>query len=103
METNFVFHKDQTVAAVGETLLNPKGNLYVSVGGTFTGTVVVQGKQGDNWFDINVIDLKEIENKKTITAPGAFAVVCPEGFEAIRCNLTEITSGAATITGRLCS
>ena len=102
MKNDFVFFENQTSATTGNALTNADGNLYIAIAGEFTGTVIVQGKQGENWFDINVIDLKEIENKKTIEAPGAFAVVAPEAFEAVRCNLTAISSGSVTATGILC-
>lgn len=100
--TDFVFQSAASAAGEGNAITNAQGNLYVAVSGTFVGKLKVQGKQGETWFDVNVIDLKSLENVTEIEAPGAYAVCAPEAFEAVRCNLTTYTSGSVTVTGRLC-
>lgn len=101
---NFTFHDEASAADTGAVLKNTEGeSLIIGVSGTFTGSITVQGEQGGEWFDLNVVDLKAIENKDAITAAGAYAVVAVEGFDAICCNLTAISAGSVTVTGRLCA
>lgn len=101
---NFTFHDEADAAGNGAVLKNTDGeSLTIGVSGTFTGSITVQGKQSGEWFDLNVVDLKAIENKEAITAAGAYAVVSVAGFEAFRCKLTAISAGSVTVTGRLCT
>ena len=99
------FHDNVSAAAEGEILQTMQGDsLVIAVSGTFTGlTLKVQGQQyhGGDWYDISVIELSQFEVQQYITAPGAYMAVGVSGFQVIRANLTAITTGSATVTGRL--
>lgn len=100
---NFIFHDEASAVDTGAVLQNIQGqSLTVAVTGTFTGTIKAQGKQGEEWFDLAVVDLSDVSTAESITAAGSYAVVGVEGFERLRCNLTAISAGSVTVTGRLC-
>lgn len=101
---NFTFLSGATSASQGNELKNIHGDsLTLAVDGVFSGSITVQGKQGGVWYDLTVVDLDLIEIDGAITSAGTYAVVSPQGFDTIRCNLTAIASGSVTVTGRLCA
>lgn len=101
---NFTFLSSQSSATEGNVLKNIHGeSLTLGVTGSFAGSITVQGKQGGDWFDLTAVDLVNFNTHTAITSEGSYAVVSPQGFTDIRCNLTAITEGSVTVTGRLCA
>ena len=99
---NFTFLNGADAATTGEVLKNAcNTELAVSVEGTFTATVKMQGHLGNEWHDLSVVDLGSMELASTITSTGAYTVVCPVAFDEIRANLTTISSGSVTVIGRV--
>ena len=99
---NFTFLSEAGSATTGNVLKNIHGdNLTLGVSGTFAGRITVQGKQGGVWYDLTVANLVTLDTSTEIISPGSYAVVQPQGFTSIRCNLTVISSGSVTVTGRL--
>lgn len=98
----FTFFDKATTPGSSSLLPNPNGStLILSVSGEFVGTLIVNGQQGSAVHRLSVIDLSTFDQCTSISAPGAYAVVCPYGFEYISVLLNEYTSGAVTVTGRL--
>lgn len=99
---NFTFLSEQGSATTGKELKNIHGDsLTLGVSGSFAGTIKVQGKQGGVWYDLTVANLVTLDTSTEIIIPGSYAVVQPQGFTSIRCNLTVISAGSVTVTGRL--
>lgn len=100
----FNFLTEAEAATTGEEMANEQGGiLTLAVSGTFEGAnVSVQGQLGGEWYNVAVVKLSDLTTAEAITAAGSYSVAGVEGFEKIRTNLTEITSGSVTIIGRLC-
>lgn len=102
VSTHFTFIDGATAATTGKTMFNPDGDsLTVSISGTFEGTLKMQGYLNGEWYDLHIIDLDDLNVVKSVAGATAGIVVGVEGFERIRANLTSITSGTATVVGRL--
>ena len=102
---NFTFQDSTTTNFSWRVLKNTEGeSLTICVSGlSGTNIIVVDGKQGDVWFGLGVVNLYTLENVTEITEDGDYAVVGVAGFEEIRCTLNNGTAGSVTVTGRLCA
>lgn len=101
---NFTFLSGATSASQGNELVNIHGeSLTLAVGGTFTGSITVQGRQNGTWFDLQTVCLDDLNVYEAITAGGIYKVIGVDGFDRIRCSLTVISAGSVTVTGRLCA
>lgn len=101
---NFTFFKEATATGDSPVLKNIHGEaLTLVVSGTFVGTLVVNGTQGDVESTLTVVNLADLTTATSITAAGTYEVVCPHGFEDISMSISEYTSGSITATGRLCA
>lgn len=99
----FVFHGASTAAGTGEEMENDQGGTLTIVCPSFNGTAKVQGKLDGKWNDIAVINCANAEPQESITGGGAYSVLCVDGFEKIRVNLTAINTGSEfRAVGRLC-
>lgn len=102
--SNFTFFKEATATGDSPALKNIHGEaLTLCVSGTFVGTLVVNGTQGNVTNTLTVVNLADLTTATSITAAGTYEVVCPHGFENISVSISEYTSGSITVTGRLCA
>lgn len=100
---NFVFFKEASKTGESPALKNIHGSgLALCVSGTFVGKLAVNGTQAGVDSQIAVIDLSDFTFKSNITAAGMYSVPCAYGYEKISVTISEYTSGAITVTGRLC-
>lgn len=97
----FTFLKDASSAITGtETNNLYKGDLTLAVTGTFTASIKIEGKLGEDWHDLRLVKIEDLSVVDDIDAEGVYAVICADGFEWLRATVTSYTSGSVTVIGR---
>lgn len=96
--------KNGTITGSGQTVamtITGVSSAYVTIGGTFSGTVQFQGLQPDNatWVPLAAVS-GGITNAYTTTATsstGGYRIAIPASFEALRVNCISYTSGTINV------
>lgn len=97
------FFVDAEATGTGEILDNNLcTDLTIAVSGTAEGLEAkAYGKLGADWYQLGLVNLTDLTVCDKIEANGLFAVGGVTGVESIKVVISAITSGKATIVGRL--
>ena len=89
-----------TSTGAGEAEVMGYESATVAISGTFVAEIKIQGKLGDEWYDLAVVNCSTLDYSESITAAGLYAVVGADKCQAIRANVTSYTSGEINAIGR---
>jgi len=97
----FTFLKNASSAVTSAASDFPyKGDLLLVADGISGDTLTVEGSLGGNWNTLRLVKIEDLSVVDDIQADGQYAVVCADGFEAIRVAVSTYSAGDITVIGK---